>query len=62
MALKFYKAKWFLSYVSKQSKCYLDQKLKNRLAYLNFDANFEFLKTIYCKMHVSVFKVLIILR
>ena len=40
----------------------LDQKLKNHLAYLNFDANFEFLKTIYYKMHVSVFKVLIILR
>ena len=32
-----------LSYRSKQSKCCLDQQLKDRLAYLNFDAIFEFL-------------------
>ena len=35
--------KQFLSYGSKQSKCCLDQYLMNCLAYLNFDAIFEFL-------------------
>ena len=42
---------------------FLDQKLKNRLAYLNFDAVFEFFGQFYFKMHKLLFKkMLIILR
>ena len=62
MVLKFLEAKWFLSYRSKQSKCCLDQELKKCLAYLNFNAIFEFLGQCIIRCILFFKRVLMILR
>ena len=56
MALNFNRPSVFLRYGSKQSDCCLDQKIKNRLAYLNVDAIFEFLGqfTIRCMFQKGI--------
>ena len=45
-----------------QSKYRFDQQLKNHLAYLNFDAIFDFLDNLLSDAYIIFQKVLIILR
>ena len=64
MALKFIVSQAVFELQIKTVKMLLlDQRLKNRLAYLNFDAIFEFLGQFTFKMYILFFKkMLIILR